>query len=137
MLPIKVKAEDKSYTINRLSINAQITEKGNIDVQEEITYVFHGNFNGIFRNLSKNGSSGHSITKVSIRDKNNNIIPLSFVNDSENNTYQIIDSTANSQVKIFSKSTDEIKSFILNYTILDAAKKYKALTELNCVNNQL
>lgn len=128
--PMKVKAEDKSYVIDKLNITSQITESGDVDVQEEITYSFHGSYNGIYRNLSKNGSIGHIVSHVSIRDKNNNIIPLSYTNDSKNNTYETIDSNDNTQIKIFSKSTDEIKTFIFNYKVLAAATKYTDFGEL-------
>ena len=130
IIPMKVKAEDKNYAIDKLNITAQITEKGDVDIQEEITYDFHGSYNGIYRNLSKNGSTGHIIAQVSIRDKNNNIIPLSAANDSKNNTYETIDSNDNTQIKIFCKSTDEVKTFIFNYTVLAAAIKYTDFGEL-------
>lgn len=128
---MKVKAENKSYTIDKLNIIAQITEKGDVEVQEELAYTFHGSYNGIYRNLSKNGAAGHIVSQVSIRDKNNNIIPLFTSNGSKNNSYEIIDSNDNTQIKIFSKSTDEVKVFIFNYTILAAATKYTDYGELN------
>lgn len=129
--PIDVKAESKSYTIDKLNIAAKITDKGNIEVVEEVTYNFHGSYNGVYRNLAKDGSSGNKINGVFVKNKNNNLISLSSDNDSKNNTYQILDSSENTQIKVFSKSTDEIKTVVFNYTILGGAKKYKDFGELN------
>jgi hypothetical protein len=131
MVPIDVKAENKSYTIDKLNITAKITDKGDIEVVEELTYDFHGSYNGVYRNLLKEGSSGYRIGPISIKDKNNNLISLSSAKDSTNNTYQIIESNKNTQIKVFSKSTDEIKTLVLNYTILGAGKKYTNFGELN------
>lgn len=131
IVPVDVKAENKSYTIDKLNISAKITEKGDIEVVEEVTYNFHGSYNGVYRNLAKEGSTGHKIDQVYIKDKNNNLISLPSADDSTNNTYQIIDSNENTHIKVFSKSTDEIKTLVFRYTILDAAKKYSDFGQLN------
>lgn len=128
--PTKVMADDKSYDIDKLIINAQITENGDVNVEEELSYTFHGNFNGVYRDLIKKGSSGFTVSKVTVTDKNNNETPINFADSSGNNTYQIINSDDKSQIKIFSKSENESKTFLLNYTIHDAAVKYKDLSEL-------
>lgn|GEM_PF-1280234 len=129
--PIDVKAEDKSYTIDKLNISAKITEKGDVEVVEELTYNFHESYNGVYRNLAKDGSIGYKVGQVSIKGKNNNLISLPYANDPTNNTYQVIDSNENTQIKVFSKSTDEIKTLVFNYTILGAAKKYTDIGDLN------
>lgn len=121
---INVNASDNNFNIENLYINAKITEKGDINISEEITYNFQGNYNGIYRNLIKKEANGYTINNVSIRDKNNNLINLSQNNNSQDNSYQIIDSNENTQIKIFNKSDSEIKTFIFNYTIHDAAEKY-------------
>ncbi|MFT8314420.1 MAG: DUF2207 domain-containing protein [Clostridium sp.] len=130
MIPFKVKAEDKSYDINKLLINAEITKNGDVEVHEELTYNFHGNFNGFYRDLSKNATSGYTIENIALKDKNNKMTNLVSSQGEENNSYKIIDSDDNTQVKIFSKSDNEIKTFILNYRINSAAVKYKDLGEL-------
>lgn len=114
MIPFRVKAEDKSYDINKLLINAEILQNGDVEIHEEFTYNFHGNFNGIYRNLSKNATSGYTIENIALRDKNNKMTNLVPSQGEENNTYKIFDSDDNTQVKIFSKSDNEIKTFILN-----------------------
>lgn len=128
---INVNAADKNFIIDNLSINAKITQKGDISVSEEITYNFQGNYNGIYRNLIKKDTSNYTINKVSVRDKNNLVINLSQNDNSQDNSYQIIDSNDNTQIKVFNKSESEIKTFIFNYTIHDAAEKYSNYGVLN------
>jgi uncharacterized membrane protein YgcG len=129
-MPMKVRAQEKSYTIDKLNTTAKITEKGDVEVQEEITYTFNGSYNGVYRNLNKNKTNGYIVSKIAIKDKSDNIIPLSLSNDSKDNTYEIIDSDENTQIKVFSKSIDEKKTLIINYTIQAAALKYKEFGQL-------
>lgn len=131
IMPFSIKVEAKSYDIDSLKIKAEITEIGNVDIEEELSYSFQGDFNGVYRNLEKKGCNGYEISSISLKDKNNNIIPLKKGNGSENNTYQINESSDKTEIKIFSKSNDELKTFILNYTVLDAAKRYNSFSELN------
>ncbi|WPC39245.1 DUF2207 domain-containing protein [Clostridium sp. JS66] len=130
IVPTKVIAEEKNYTIDKLNTVAEITEKGDAEVQEEITYTFNGSFNGFYRNLSKNKTDGYVISKVAMKDKNANVTPISPGSNSKNNTYEIIESDNNTQIKVFSKSVDEKKTLILNYTIQGAANRYKEFGEL-------
>lgn len=130
IVPTKVSAEGKNYTIDKLNTVAKITEKGDVEVQEEITYTFNGSFNGVYRNLSKNKIDGYVISKVAMKDKNDNVTPISSGSNSKNNTYEIIESDNNTQIKVFSKNADEKKTLILNYTIQGAANRYKEFGEL-------
>lgn len=130
IMPFSIKVEAKSYDIDNLKINAEITEIGNVDIEEELSYNFHGDFNGIYRNLEKKGCNGYEISSVSLKDKNNNIISLKKSNGSENNTYQINESSDKTEIKIFCKSNDEVKTFIVKYTVIDVAKRYDDFSEL-------
>ncbi|AKA68420.1 DUF2207 domain-containing protein [Clostridium scatologenes] len=130
IVPTKVIAEEKDYTIDKLNTVAKITEKGDVEVQEEITYTFNGSFNGVYRNLFKNKTNGYVISRVSMKDKNDNVTSISPSNNSKNNTYEIIESDNNTQIKVFSKSNNEKKTLILNYTIQGAANRYKEFGEL-------
>lgn len=118
-----VNAADKDYSIDKLNLNAEITQNGDVNVIEEITYNFQGNYNGIYRNLLMNGTSGYTITNVSVKDKNNNIVNLPSTNNEENNSYEIINSNDKTQIKVFNKSDNETKTFVFNYIIHDVAEK--------------
>lgn len=69
-IPITVSADTKNYSIDRLFINAEIQSNGDIIVNDEFSYTFNGDFNGIYLNLNLNGSSGYSINNVTVEDKN-------------------------------------------------------------------
>ncbi|NMM64027.1 DUF2207 domain-containing protein [Clostridium sp. P21] len=128
--PGEVHAKERNYTIDKLNTIAKITEKGDVEVQEEITYTFDGSFNGVYRNLYKNKTNNYIISKVAVKDKDNNLIPIESSNDSKNNTYKITDDNNNVQIKVFSKSANESKTLILNYTIKGAANRYSEFGEL-------
>lgn len=58
-IPIAVYADNKYYSIDKLLINAEIQSNGDILVNDEFTYSFNGDFNGIYLNLNLNGSNGY------------------------------------------------------------------------------
>ncbi|GKX67876.1 DUF2207 domain-containing protein [Inconstantimicrobium mannanitabidum] len=138
--PLTVNASEKNFTISKLLINASIDSSGDLLVQEELTYNFSGNFNGVYINLYKRGTSSINVSKVSVKDKNG-MIPLNLYNNEQNNTYELNDSNENTNIKIFSKSSNEEKTFIVNYTVKAAAVKYDGFGELywsfyNVTNNK-
>ena len=57
-IPIAVSADNKYYSIDKLLINAEIQNNGDVLVNDEFTYSFNGDFNGIYLNLNLNGSNG-------------------------------------------------------------------------------
>lgn len=68
--------------------------------------------------------------EIAVKDKNDNVMPIFPGSNWKNNTYEIIESDNNTQIKVFSKSDNEKKILILNYTIQDAANRYKEFGEL-------
>ena len=130
IVPKSVYAEDKEYFIDKLNIEAEILNNGDIFINELIEYRFNGNFNGVYRNLNLNGSEGYLINGISIIDSLGNVVSLDKENSGENNTYQINENSNETQIKIFSRSSNESKMFKLNYTIKGAARKYSDYSNL-------
>lgn len=130
IVPKSVYAENKEYFIDKLNIEAEILNNGDVVINELIEYRFDGDFNGIYRNLNLNGSEGYLINEVSVIDSLGNTTKLIEENYGENNTYEINENSDETQIKIFSKSSDESKMFKLNYTIKGAAKKYSDYSNL-------
>ncbi|GAB6169822.1 hypothetical protein JCM1393_22820 [Clostridium carnis] len=124
IIPNKVYATNKSFDINNLLVNAQIQSNGDIIVSEELTYDFNGGFNGIYIDLNKNGSNGHEISQVAIKDSSDNITIIENSSTSNTNYYEIFDSSDKTQIKIHSKSFNERKKFLINYKIKSAAIRY-------------
>lgn len=130
IVPKSVYAEDKEYFIDKLNIEAEILNNGDVVINELIEYRFNGNFNGVYRNLELSGSEGYLINGVSVIDSLGNTINIAKEDNGADNTYQINDNSNETQIKIFSKSSNESKMFKLNYTIKGAAKKYSDYSNL-------
>lgn len=122
--PKSVYANNKEYFVDKLNIEAQILNNGDVVINEIIEYRFNGDFNGIYRNLDLNGANSYLVNGVSIIDNSGNTTEVIEEYSDENNTYQINKDNNAAQIKIFSKSINESKKFNLNYTIKGAAKKY-------------
>lgn len=128
--PKSIYANNKEYFIDKLNIEAQILNNGDVVINEIIEYRFNGDFNGIYRNLDLNGANSYLVNGVSIIDNSGNTTEVIEEYSDENNTYQINKDNNTAQIKIFSKSTNESKKFNLNYTIKGAAKKYTDYSQL-------
>lgn len=138
--PLTVNATEKNFTISKLLINANINSYGDLMVQEELTYDFSGDFNGIYLNLYKKGTPENTISGISIKDKNG-LTPLNLSKESKNDTYEIKNTDTDTKIKIYSKSSNEQKTFIINYTAKSAAVKYDNFAQLywsfyNVTNNK-
>ncbi|MDZ5000950.1 DUF2207 domain-containing protein, partial [Clostridium perfringens] len=125
-----VYADNKYYSIDNLLVNAEIQSNGDILVNDEFTYTFNGDFNGIYLNLNLNGSKGYSIYNVTIED-NDGLYTLENKDDKSNNSYEIINTGDKVQVKIYSKSINEKKKFKIQYLLNSAAVKYEDFSSLN------
>ncbi|WP_411167705.1 DUF2207 domain-containing protein [Clostridium sp. MB05] len=129
-IPVIVYADNKYYSIDNLLVNAEIQSNGDILVNDEFTYTFNGDFNGIYLNLNLNGSKGYSIYNVTIED-NDGLYTLENKDDKSNNSYEIINTGDKVQVKIYSKSINEKKKFKIQYLLNSAAVKYEDFSSLN------
>lgn len=123
-------AEDKSYEINKVDINAIIMDNGDINITEYLTYDFLGDFNGFIRDLNSNGSDGCIINSVSIIDKSGIEIIASNENSAFENTYELSESMDKTSIKVYSKSSNEEKTLKVDYTVLNAAKRYESTSGL-------
>ena len=130
IIPQNIFATSREYYIDNLDIEAKILQNGDVEVNEILQYRFSGQFNGIFRNLISYGSDGYIINDVSIIDESGNTIKATEGYNEENNTYEINDLGGETQIKLFTKSSDETKSINIKYTIKEAAKKYENFSEL-------
>ena len=117
LCPVKLEA-DRSYTIDGFEVDAQLSTDGSMDVIETITYNFSGAFNGVYRTLVIAGSRGIDNIEVLSGD------------GIQINTYEISKEANGLQLKIYSKSQNEIKTFIIKYRVLDVCVKYNDIAEL-------
>lgn len=129
--PLKGRAE-KSLSIDRWLIDSNIRKNGDLEIFEDITFNFNGEFNGVFREIVLDGTEG--IDNIQIAEMiEGNEIEYTYVNEAKNgddNVFTTIDDGDSINIKIFSPSKDEVKTFRLSYTIKNVAVKYKDTGEL-------
>ena len=130
IFPKSIYGSTREYFIDKLNIEAEILNNGDVTVNEIIEYRFQGDFNGVYRNLELNGTEQYLINEISIIDESGNVIEVKEGYDEENNTYEINENLDTTEIKIFTKSSDESKRIKLNYTIKGAAKRYADYSEL-------
>ena len=129
--PQNGKAED-SLTIKRWLIDSKIIENGDLEIREDITFNFNDKFNGVFREIVLAGTEGIDNLKVAEMVNGNEII-YSHANKAKNgdsHVFMTINDGDNINIKIFSPSEDEEKTFRLDYTIKNVAIKYNDTGEL-------
>lgn len=129
--PIIGKASSKNYSIENLVVNVSILRNGDVYVEEELTYYFKGDYNGIYRNYSQKGAKAITISEVIVEDEKGNRNILKEGKGSKNNTYELDNSSTVSKVKVYSKSSNERKTFKFKYTIHGAVVKREKVGELN------
>lgn len=123
-----VAAEDsRSYIINEFNVEAKLNSDGSMDVKETIIYDFEGEFNGIYRTINTEGSDGIENIHLYIGDSKD---PIKEDYSQSNNTYEILEESKGIRLKVYSKSKDEIKKFIIVYRIMNVAVKYNDVAEL-------
>ena len=130
IFPKSIYGSSREYFIDKLNIEAEILNNGDVTVNEIIEYRFQGDFNGVYRNLELNGTEQYLINEISIIDGSGNVIEAKEGYNEENNTYEINENLDTTEIKIFTKSSDESKRIKLNYTIKGAAKRYADYSEL-------
>lgn len=114
--------EDRAYTIDKVSIFADITESGTINVKEVYTYTFDGAFNGLTRDIQSSTS-----------DFNAYLIPshdLGSIDDADD-VEQLSTELEDHEYKIHTKSQDETKTVLYTYEIHGSIEKYKDIGKLH------
>ncbi|KNF09985.1 putative membrane protein [Gottschalkia purinilytica] len=127
-----VKADD-SLTITNWRIDSRLKENGDLHIQEDITFSFSKYFNGVFRNILLNKTSGIEDIKVKEIDsgkKDYEYRKVDRASKGDKGVYVIENNKDEYRVKVFSPSEDESKTFRISYTIKNVAIKYNDTGEL-------
>jgi len=113
-------AEERSFEIGEVEIQARIDREGNMQVTERDTYSFDGAFNGVLVDLDQSGSDG--IEKFQAFEENGGTsLPLEIEETVEGNKLHY---------KVFAKSENESKTFRYTYTVKNAVQVYADTAEL-------
>lgn len=133
---ISVFADDREYTISEYEINAIINSDGSADIEEILTYDFDGDFNGVFRDIDFSETDGVVNPRVFVVI-NGSLSEISLNStsdldaDGQSRTYNMVNSGNLTRFKIFEKSSNERKTFVIRYTFHNAVTKYNDVAEFN------
>lgn len=123
---------EESLTIPKWNIESQLQENGDLSIVEDITFRFNDKFNGVFREIVLDKTSGVQDIKV-VELTNSGEFQYKKVDTAEKGDYGVFlisaDSNVN-RVQIFSPSRDEEKTFRISYTVKDVAIRYNDIGEL-------
>lgn len=114
--------EDRSYTIDQVTIHAVIQENGVIQVQEQYTYTFNGSFNGLTRSIHSEEKNFNAYALDAISD---DVPPIDSLK-----SLQVELDDEEEQYKIYQTAANESKSVLYTYDIHDSVKKYADVGKL-------
>lgn len=130
MIPIASLAD--SLQISDWVVDSSLKENGNLQISEDITFDFTDEFNGVYRFINYDKIQDIANLKIfGIVDGKE--IEFHFDDNAENgdtNVYNYEENKNGLNIKIFSPSNDEQKTFRLKYDFINAAVMHKDTGEL-------
>lgn len=123
---------DEDLVITDWVVDASLMENGDLRISEDITFEFDDKFNGIFRDIVLDNTSGISdITVAMVDGKNSSDFSLvSKAKNGDKGVYTLEEKNSRLVIKVFSPSKDETKTFRFNYIVNNVAVKYNDTGEL-------
>lgn len=128
---VQASARDDLY-ITDWTVEAQILENGDLSISEDISFEFNKKYNGVYRDIYLNKTSGVSDIKVQ-EIKDGRPEPYMAVEKAKNGSkgvYTTEESKEKIHLKIYSPSENETKTFRISYTVKNVAIKYSDIAEL-------
>src|SRR5690625_2327755 len=114
-------SDDESFSIDNVTIDAQIDTEGIVHVRELYTYTFDGAFEGMTRSVE---SDVDQFKAYGIDEQTTD--PTISTEDLESLTTEEEDDTW----KIYSESEDETKQVLYSYIVEDSVKKYQDIADI-------
>ncbi|HKL80266.1 MAG TPA: DUF2207 domain-containing protein, partial [Mobilitalea sp.] len=129
-------AEEDLY-IQEWVVDAYLMDNGNLQISEDITFEFNEEYNGVYRDIVLNKTSGVSdimVSDIMVQElTNSTVVDYTLANKARNGdlgVYTIKEKNNKVIIKIFSPSEDEKKTFRISYIVHNVAVKYKDTGEL-------
>lgn len=113
-------------------VDAHIMDNGDLKILEDIAFEFNDKFNGVYRDIVLDNTSGISDLEVAMVSGNNLIefTQVTKAKNGEQGVFTLEEKNNKIIVKIFSPSKNEIKTFRINYIVNNVAVKYNDTGEL-------
>ncbi|MDI9475276.1 MAG: DUF2207 domain-containing protein [Natronincolaceae bacterium] len=123
---------EQSLNITNWIVESNILENGDLEITEDITFNFKGKYNGVFREVILENTSGITGIKIAEVD-GDKVIEYEKVENAkkgDSNVFLIDRKDNDVTFQVFSPSRDEKKTFRMIYTIKNVAKRYNDTGEL-------
>lgn len=128
--PASFAADD--LNIDRWIVDAYVNENGDLEISEDITFNFDSNFNGVYRDivLEKIDSVEDLSIYEMIGGEENSYKEVNEAKKGDKDVFTRKKEKKNLQLQIFSPSSDEKKTFRLNYLLENVAIKHSDTGEV-------
>ena len=122
--------------VDSINIDAKINVDGSMSVLETIHWDIQDELNGLYRDIlienpsnELNSASDILISEVVVNGQRFHYSPATLQNG-DNGKYNINEISGGKQIKIFTPSSDEMKTTSITYTLYDVVVKYRDIAEL-------
>ncbi|MEJ2721403.1 MAG: DUF2207 domain-containing protein, partial [bacterium] len=115
----------KSYTVDRIGVNASVRPDGSMAVTEEITYSFDGSFTFAYRDIPV--SAGMRVTGIAVAEGGR---PYEESPGDEPGTFYVTETNGVMKVTWHCAARNETRSFRLSYVVEGAVRRYEDTAEL-------
>lgn len=123
-------AYDRSYAINNYRVTIYIQPNGDAHVKEEITYDFSGDFNGVLRDIDMDRTDGIEGLRVLV-EQDQELREFQQSQGQGENVYELDQEDNIVKLKVYEPSSDEEKTFVYEYTLINVAERYNDIGVFN------
>ncbi|KRN89650.1 DUF2207 domain-containing protein [Ligilactobacillus ceti] len=123
------------FNIKKYDVNVNITQDGNLDVTQRVTYRFKGENNGVFYDLDRRGLTGVKNIAVEV-EQDGKVYPWTYTkigtaSNGSNGVYTLTGDDDYIKFKVYHPVRKQTVTFIYHYTLLGGITNYKDTAELN------
>ena len=133
LVALPSRALARSYSIDRVDIDATIATDGALSVGETREFNFYGSYNGVYWKIPTGDYEGRqietTIDAVGIIE-GGRLVPFEQSSSENPNTYSISQEGSVIKVKLYSPHADERARFFIAYTDTNLAARYTDTSEL-------
>ena len=107
-----------------------IQPNGDAHVKEEITYDFSGDFNGVLRDIDMDRTDGIEGLRVLV-EQDQELREFQQSQGQGENVYELDQEDNIVKLKVYEPSSDEEKTFVYEYTLINVAERYNDIGVFN------
>lgn len=126
MSTLSVNAQAKSFHIRQYHVQINLQKNGDALVQQQITYHFNGNFNGVYYNQDTAGIGRLSQAKVTVGNQQ-----FRQSTSAAPRTYSLIHQRNNTRFKVYYPAHNQTVTFNYQYRLSGVVTNYRDTAEMN------